>query len=423
MKSGRIDLLGVGMVMVMGAVPLTIACQRSASLGESRLQDWPMGQAPCHRSAAEICNDRDDDCDGQSDEGDVCADRCRVVLVQPTCALRGDGALFCWLHSGSGTEFRALSPVRVPLEEPVTQVSGRCARGVSGRVWCWGVQGESQLDRPPAQVWALGNTVAAVVSPQLLRLPLTFDGVDLVCALRSGVAEGTVWCWPHSQDPAAARPVPLEGLEDPTVQLAVGAGICALSAHGTVSCSFQGAPWRPVTPVEALGDDNVEIGFGHHLCVRKRDGRVVCLGPPHCPNRSDGGVHCTSGNRHGELGTGDAVPATAPLMEATALGGNVVRLVVAGGGSTCALRADGSVVCVGTMFRRPETRDDRGFIGPEPFTPPGLERDVVDLAAGCALKADGRLWCWNRYAGDGTHNLHVAAIPIDLCAQGREGGS
>ena len=42
------------------------ACEREASLG--RGLNWPDGPAPCDPRAAEICNGRDDNCDGVVDD-------------------------------------------------------------------------------------------------------------------------------------------------------------------------------------------------------------------------------------------------------------------------------------------------------------------------------------------------------------------
>jgi hypothetical protein len=76
------------------------ACEREASLG--RGVNWPDGAAPCDPRAAEICNGRDDNCDGVVDEGNVCDGSCRAVRIGRRSALLNDGEVRANLCLASG---------------------------------------------------------------------------------------------------------------------------------------------------------------------------------------------------------------------------------------------------------------------------------------------------------------------------------
>jgi hypothetical protein len=408
--------------LLPGLLPL--GCERPVAVGGSDLVDWPEGVAPCHGLAAEICNGRDDDCDGQIDEGSSCDDPCRVVQVQDRCALRADGALFCHGgNTGTGTDFWSLSPVRVPIDEPVVQVHESCARGISGRGYCWGSYLGSR--QRPRVMTALGNTVAAMVGE--FHTPTTrFASGGFAdrtsCVVRSGPRAGSLWCWSWSHDnpdnPGAPESVAILG--DDVAQVATDRAACALKRDGSIWCSLAGRPWAPPKPIEPLGLDNAEIRVSQHVCVRKRAGHVVCLGPPLCG--SDVGPYlnldlCHSANREGELGTGDRRPPNQSVIDAPMLGSDLARLAVLWGG-TCALDRSGRVVCVGKVATRANPAPDPpDYAGPDPFTPRGLEQDVVDLASSCAIKRDGSLWCWGNEPGDGSAGFRVDPVRVDVCPE------
>jgi hypothetical protein len=416
-------------------VLVALACERAASVGGDLppAQQWPLGMAPCEASNAEICNQWDDDCDGQIDEaadgGSVCDDPCRVVQVQRSCALRADGQLYCWGDgTGSGTRFRAYSPVRVPIAEPVVQSSQPCARTMSGLGVCWGwssfPQIEGVLDQIPTAIDALGSTVAYLVAGRrynggtMRSLFTNGPGTDapLRCALRSGTWQGSLWCWPW--DPArqlvSESPRQIVAIGGQVEQVALGITICARKADGSVWCAPDVKSWHQLAPVSELGTDNVDVAVADHVCALKRTGEAVCLGPPICQPPGDWNWKiCESRNVYGELATGSTTPATTPTVSAAALGNDLVKLAL-DVGVTCALTRTGAVRCVGGRRLSVEQRD---MFDPSPYVPVGLEQEVVDLAPGCAVKRDGSLWCWGIMPGDGTLGRAIEPVRIDVCPE------
>jgi hypothetical protein len=375
------------------AALLPAACDRTAVLGSEHHEiamPWPNGIAPCDRRAAEICNGRDDDCDGEIDEGspgaaaDICADACRVVQVQQSCALRADGDLFCWgSATGNGNPFfSAATPVRVPIAEQVVHSRLPCARTVSGRALCWGfVVGDA-----PTPVADLGYQVAELLThPPPVQGTPRFLGdwryVPFSCARRSGRWQGTLWCWPQYSNRPGPRPPPeqVTALGDDVEQVALGATICARKSDGSVWCPRDPNDWQHPQPVEPLGRDNVDIAVGGTVCAVKASGQVVCLEP------------------------------SAAMVSAMDLGSDVVQLAI-DGSFTCARSRTGSVRCLGGQ----RVRD------PQPYTPRGLEQDVIDVAGGCATKADGSLWCWGPLPGDGSPGYQEDPVAVDVCPERRK---
>jgi alpha-tubulin suppressor-like RCC1 family protein len=133
-----------------------------------------------------------------------------------------------------------------------------------------------------------------------------------------------------------------------------------------------------------------------------------------CAILAGGTVSCWGRDVNGELGISPSSPGTCgsescittPTLvpELT----NVTQLQV-GENVGCALRADGTVWCWGrNVFGSLGLGDvDAGYAVHPPAPVPGLD-DAVAIAVGvgdhvCVIRADGSVWCWgnNRFAGTG----------------------
>ena len=222
------------------------------------------------------------------------------------CALIRDGSVYCWGTIGRSNsrlrsrEFKVLrTPQRMLLPEPAIHLSFRvhhgCAVGVSGAVYCWGFNAMgalgdgSTVDRmAPVRVKGLGERMMQVAT-----------GYMHTC----GIGEsGRVHCWgwngqaqlgngpeqPFEED-FRPRPAAVPGLTG-IVQLAIASHTCALDSVGRVSCwgynEFGGAGqdnrrYPAVThpqPV-ALPEPALEIAPNEwSSCALGRSQRIYCWG-------------------------------------------------------------------------------------------------------------------------------------------------
>lgn len=129
-------------------------------------------------------------------------------------------------------------------------------------------------------------------------------------------------------------------------------------------------------------DDALEIAAGKlHSCAVRRSGEVSCWGF----------------NLDGQLGNGETNSRSATPVDVSGL--SDARAIAAGGNFSCAVRANGRVVCWGG--------NASGQLGDGSLTPsatPVTVRDISDaigVAAGeahaCAVTSEGGIFCW----GDG----------------------
>jgi hypothetical protein len=360
------------------------ACSPSAELGREHTVAWPDDVAACDLHAAEICNGRDDDCDGMVDEDEVCTRPCQAVKLSPPCAIRGTGQAVCWdtvgLVPGRGA---SSTPVNLP---PVTlSLSFPCGRDQLGQGWC--MSSATYWDREPT---------LAQMQRSLRWMPHLGNTVAQIAATDGGPAcvrwfDGRVACWRSmSQSPPdlTTPPSPMPELGTDVVQVTVTSTVgCALKRDGAAWCWADGE-FSPITERAPR-----PVAFG--APVR----RLASVAPQACAVRHDGVVVCLPQGRRKD---GDQAPATAAPIPAL---GTDVQSVTAEWARTCALTGAGAVICVGA----PLGTSDRVEEGETtPFTLPGLEQDVVELEGTCARLRHGRILCWepNR----------TTLKTIDLCA-------
>jgi alpha-tubulin suppressor-like RCC1 family protein len=287
------------------------------------------------------------------------APRCASQLASGdahVCAVRGDGAVYCWgLNSsgqlGVGDAVNRAVPAAVALPGAADQVvagaSHACARLTSGAVFCWGENASGQLGD--------GTTtprLTPVAVKSLADAKLITAGAEHTCALR---ATGSIVCWGDDE------------------QGQLGDGRDGVGTRST----------EPVT-TGALANMAEVSARGDHTCARGSDGSVTCWGS----------------DVSGELGdgqTGAGLHATTPR----AIAGLTATSIAAGNAHTCALGDDGSLDCWGNNS---SGQLGLGYISwnapgavpsPSPLTAP---MSGTRLAAGqahtCARDGSGALWCW-----------------------------
>ena len=330
------------------------------------------------------------------------------------CAITLDGVR-CWGATkrgalGSGFAAEVTSPVEVKLDGPALDVAAdgfaTCAVLAGGRVRCWG-HGYGASARFAAE------GAASRFVPGIAGAERVFVGEQIACA----IGKGTVSCWAHG-DPAS----PAQAIAGITDAVSVAPGIplsCAASRSGEVSCFYGAGPALPLPGVRDLAE--LSYGASDWSCGRKSSGQMLCWAMPlQVP-----------------------APTFTPPRVFPIAGAPDALSVATSAFRSCAARANGTVVCTGSMSKTHQAQASRGFadivqlsvrnmgsigsllcartragevkcqgdggwgeLGTGDFAAPpypgvatvkGID-DATDLAVGsqhaCALRKNGTVWCW-----------------------------
>jgi alpha-tubulin suppressor-like RCC1 family protein len=227
---------------------------------------------------------------------------------QHTCAVRGDGTVRCWgananYQLGTGDARNRDTPTAVTgLTGSFVAVTAgtehTCALRADGAVWCWGSNAMGQLGDGPA------TRTAPLQVPGLTATAVSAGGQN-TCAL---LADGSVRCWganrygqvgdgssTNRNAPVAVRTAA------PAVELRVGATFaCARLMTGVVQCwgyNGYGAVGdgtnnnraTPTNVVGVTGATELSGGGGGHTCARIAAG-VRCWGYNTNGQCGDGGT-------------------------------------------------------------------------------------------------------------------------------------
>ena len=399
-----------------------------------------------------------------------------AATISSQCAVTGEGAAVCWGEAYHVPEmiFGSVLAVDAASARLVSGVGGAtaiasgdkhaCARLGNGRINCWG-------NSPYGQV---GNAVSRSVTTPipvngLMRgVGLSVSASDNTCAV---LDTGSVTCWGANISgqlgigklSASSGPTVIDGLAEVTAVATAGAAYagfsCALRRSGTVACwgSNQWTPGaqgpRPIaTPGEILGVRGaiaISMG-GTTACVLLADGTVKCWsnavgssgfvngtaassyeafgitalrdvkqitvgqsGGHICALLNNQTVVCAGYNNFGQLGNADADGGITPPLHVTNLT-NVVA-ISAGGGHTCAVRADGGVWCWGAAD---DGQTGIPYHSGVPAKVDGL-MPALSVSAGeyhtCAVLIGAEVSCWGRRLygrlGDGRADLSFSHIP------------
>jgi alpha-tubulin suppressor-like RCC1 family protein len=326
-----------------------------------------------------------------------------------TCAVKTDGRLFCW---GSGFSGRlghnATYSMLIPVQEysiatdwkaVAAADSHSCGLKTDGRIFCWGEQGEGRL----------GNTITIGVS--LIPVAESTSATDWAqidagtahtCAVKTG---GTLYCWGLGtfgrlgNNSTESSSLPAREASSGTDWSQVSAGsnhTCAVTDAGRLYCWGSGLNGRlgnndtaesmvPVSEATQAQDWAQVSAGGNHTCAVKADGRLFCWG-----------VGST-----GQLGDGASVERWVPVQESTAAGDWVS--VTSGMSHTCAAKLNGNVFCWGQGTNGQLGNNGSANVPvPEPeYTWAGNWKQAVagKMNHTCAVKDEGRLFCWGSDLG------------------------
>ncbi|MGC4070583.1 MAG: hypothetical protein QM784_39125 [Polyangiaceae bacterium] len=200
---------------------------------------------------------------------------------------------------------------------------------------------------------------------------------------------------------------------------------CARSSEGAVVC------WGSSKPSGAAGDDGYPL-FSLPVRVHFAEGTIgepleLAAGAAHtCARwRTDGEVWCWGDNSHGQLGLdpSDVAPAysSRPTKVTLTWAEHGSTQITAGGDHTCALRTDGRVWCWGRNDERQLGRSTNADLSKfEPVAFPAFAQGIVQITAGydhsCALDQAGKVFCWGangkRQLGVDSESLPRSAFPV-----------
>ena len=270
------------------------------------------------------------------------------------CAIRTDGALWCWGEafdaSSPGLSWTEIAP-RTRWAEVENAWFHSCGIRTDRTLWCWGWNhtgafgiGVTTGAGLPGEVFDPGTVIPAQEISRSRWLDVA-PGRWFTCAIR---VDGTLWCWGDNRFGQ------------------VGQGHVSDYQNG------YGSPMRVGTATDWK--------------------QVASAGDSACGVRTGGTLWCWGANNHGQIGDGTTTTRLVPTQVGTDTGWLSVST---GRTSACALRTGGQLWCWGN--------NESGQIGDGTTTTrlvptqvgKGVTWTTVDVGTShaCGLSGD-RLWCW-----------------------------
>lgn len=248
-------------------------------------------------------------------------------------------------------------------------------------------------------------------------------GANHTCA----VTYGAVKCWGYNLNgelgngttSPSSTPVSVVGLGSGVAAVSAGSmHTCALTTGGAVKCwgyngygeLGDGTTTSSTKPVDVVG-----LGSGV---------AAVSAGGMHtCAVTTKGAVKCWGNNASGQLGDGVGTSSTKP-MDVAGLGSGVAS-VSAGGLHTCAVTANGAVLCWGAnLHGQLGSATSHSDKSTTPLNVVGLGSGVATVSTGtfhtCALTTGGAVKCWgdNTYGGLGNGATTSSVTPVGVIGLG-----
>ena len=272
-----------------------------------------------------------------------------------SCAIQPGGSTVCWGDNrfgtvGNGTAtFKIVStPTAVlGLTNTVALAQGSahvCAVRSDGKVLCWGANFGGQVGNG-----SFGSTpvTTAQVVANLPAAIAVASGSLHTCAL---AATGSVYCWgasPWGQvgvitGSVVVVPFEVPGLTDAVAISSRNNFTCALKANGTVACWGENNDY--FAPVVQPGTDTY-IATPRLIAGLTDAVNVQVAFNSVCALKANGTVACLGGNNAGQIGQGTTSAAVTTTSVVSGL--SDVRAISAGYSHYCALKSNGAGTCWG----------------------------------------------------------------------------
>ncbi len=299
-----------------------------------------------------------------------------------TCALRDDGQVFCWgsnmacqlgldVHVEDplpGTQLRLVPTPVQGVEDAVSVSAGgdhTCASLADGTARCWGRNYMGQLGDATTEDRCVPTPVVDLASVVEIQV-----GHSISCALTS---DHSVWCW---------------GAND--------AGQLGFGLHtGPESINGYAYSHRPVRVIVLGRGEGLALGTAHVCAINSVDqsehaeAQTWCWGDAGHGQLGDGGTYSDCGDTECS-----ATPVRAQMSWQ-------VSAVASGARHSCAMGYDGKAWCWGANDKGQLGDSTYSTGGPQTSATPvqvtglsGLRLLAVGDDHGCAVTADGTLWCW-----------------------------
>jgi alpha-tubulin suppressor-like RCC1 family protein len=342
--------------------------------------------------------------------------------MRHTCAMKNDGRIFCWGDGEYGQlGDNSTSGSTVPVQENTlatdwAQLSTgsyhNCALKNDGRIFCWGGNGNGELGNNSAS----GSLVPVQENTAATDWAQVSAGSYHTCAVKKA---GRIFCWGRGTEgqlgnnSTSGSLVPVQEYTAANDWAQVSAGTyqtCAMKNDGRLFCWGYGE-WAnlgdgsiggSLVPVQisTAANDWAQVSDGtYHTCAVKKDGRLFCWGFV----------------QYGELGNNSAGGSLVPVQEYTAA--NDWAQVSAGNYNTCAVKQDGRLFCWGRGMEG-QLNDNLTLASPVPVQENTTAADWAQVSVGgyhtCAVKQDGRIFCWgdDRYGQLGNNSTSRSLVPV-----------
>lgn len=342
-----------------------------------------------------------------------------------SCAVRDDGASFCWGSNehgevGTGSRAASLPPSSLSATLAFASVSAgsgfACGLTIEGAAYCWGNARPDDLAPGPVP----GEPIERR-QPVRVAAELTFASLSAGYAHACGVTtSGDAYCWGANDEgqlgdgTTTARERPVRVATDARFR-SVSAGLshsCGLTTDGRALCwgsRLTAGARAPVVQARPTA-----VGGALRFTSLSAGSLYTC-------GVSEGGAaYCWGRNEWGNLGDGTTRDAFEPRAVA---GGHRFRAIAArrttGRSSTCGVTVDGKALCWGSeseALGRQVIEDESrpGAVGG------GLTFRAISVGFShvCAEAERGGVYCWGdgRYGqlGDGATAARVTPSPVPI---------